>query len=127
MELVSEQDAQAQQDAQGQAAEGQGGGLPHGSTPLRRLLIWPIRFYRYFLSPWIGQSCRFTPTCSVYTMEAIETHGAGAGVYLGFKRICRCHPFSPGGLDPVPPVPGAAGRRTVDTSSTDHSTSKPPV
>lgn len=111
MELVSKQDAEALR----------------GSTPLRRLLIWPIRFYRFFLSPWIGQSCRFTPTCSVYTMEAIERHGAGAGVYLGIKRICRCHPFSPGGLDPVPPVKGAGGRRTGDTSSSDHSTSKPPV
>ncbi|VCU68364.1 Putative membrane protein insertion efficiency factor [Pigmentiphaga humi] len=81
-----------------------GKGLPKGSTPARRLLIWPIRFYRYFLSPWIGQSCRFTPTCSAYTIEAIEQHGPARGTYLGLRRICRCHPYAQGGLDPVPPA-----------------------
>ncbi|MDX3906154.1 MAG: membrane protein insertion efficiency factor YidD [Pigmentiphaga sp.] len=78
--------------------------LPAGSTLTRRLLIWPIRFYRYFLSPWIGQSCRFTPTCSAYAIEAIERHGPAMGTYLGFRRICRCHPYAEGGLDPVPPA-----------------------
>ena len=78
--------------------------LPTGSTLPRRLLIWPIRFYRYFLSPWIGQSCRFTPTCSAYTMEAIDRHGPVHGTYLGLRRICRCHPYAQGGLDMVPPL-----------------------
>ncbi|GAA4333176.1 hypothetical protein GCM10023144_24170 [Pigmentiphaga soli] len=72
----------------------------------QRLLILPIRFYRYFLSPWVGQACRFTPTCSAYAIEAIERHGALRGGYLGLRRICRCHPFAPGGIDPVPPAPG---------------------
>lgn len=75
---------------------------PTGSTFGRRVLIGPIRAYRFFLSPWIGQSCRFTPSCSVYTMQAIESHGPVAGAYLGIKRICRCHPYAQGGHDPVP-------------------------
>lgn len=70
---------------------------------LKKLLIAPIRVYQYILSPWIGQSCRFTPTCSNYTIEAIETHGAFKGLWLGIKRIGRCNPFFEGGHDPVPP------------------------
>ena len=70
---------------------------------LKKLLILPIRFYQYFLSPWVGQSCRFTPSCSNYMIEAIETHGAFKGSWLGIKRICRCNAFFKGGPDPVPP------------------------
>src|SRR5690606_14989417 len=84
--------------------ENPGNPPPVGSTLPRRLLIWPIRFYRFFLSPWVGQSCRFTPTCSAYTMEAIDRHGPVYGTYLGLRRICRCHPYAQGGLDPVPSV-----------------------
>ncbi|ETF02500.1 hypothetical protein W822_06450 [Advenella kashmirensis W13003] len=77
---------------------------------IREILIAPIRFYRYFISPWVGQSCRFTPTCSSYMEQAIRTHGAGRGLWLGTKRLCRCHPFSAGGHDPVPPARSAAQR-----------------
>ncbi|KAA0890987.1 membrane protein insertion efficiency factor YidD [Pusillimonas sp. ANT_WB101] len=70
---------------------------------IRALLIAPIRFYRYFLSPWVGHGCRFTPTCSVYAIEAIETHGAIKGLWLAAKRIGRCNPWCQGGHDPVPP------------------------
>lgn len=75
----------------------------NAAGPLTRLLlIAPIRFYRFFLSPWIGQQCRYTPTCSAYAIEAIERHGPWVGLWLAVRRIGRCHPWAPGGLDPVP-------------------------
>lgn len=83
---------------------------------IRQLLITPIRFYRYFISPWTGQSCRYTPSCSVYMMQAIETHGAGKGLWLGTKRLCRCHPFCAGGHDPVPPASPRGHTRLHDKS-----------
>ncbi len=69
---------------------------------IRRLLIAPIRFYRYVISPWLGYNCRFTPTCSAYAIEAIEAHGALCGSWLSLRRILRCHPWCAGGHDPVP-------------------------
>lgn len=69
---------------------------------MSRLLIGLIKIYRLVLSPFIGQHCRFTPTCSCYTMEALEEHGAVRGSWLGLKRLGRCHPWSEGGYDPVP-------------------------
>ncbi|MFB9277874.1 membrane protein insertion efficiency factor YidD [Cohnella cellulosilytica] len=68
----------------------------------RRTLQAPIRVYRKFISPLKPPTCRFVPTCSAYALEAIEVHGAAKGSYLAFKRICKCHPFHPGGFDPVP-------------------------
>ena len=68
----------------------------------RRLLIGGVRLYRLLLSPWLGNACRFEPTCSVYTMQAVEKYGALRGVWLGMRRLARCHPFNPGGWDPVP-------------------------
>lgn len=71
----------------------------------QRLLLGPIRVYRRYLSPLKGApSCRFHPTCSAYAVEAIETHGALEGSVLAVKRILKCHPFHPGGHDPVPPT-----------------------
>ena len=70
---------------------------------IKAILVAPIRFYKFFLSPWVGQSCRFTPTCSSYAIEAIETQGAIRGTYLAAKRLCRCHPWAAGGHDPVSP------------------------
>jgi uncharacterized protein len=69
---------------------------------MARLLLALIRAYRYLLSPWWGGSCRFTPSCSSYAMEAIERHGAGRGGWLALRRIARCHPWCAGGFDPVP-------------------------
>lgn len=68
-----------------------------------RLLILLIRFYQVAISPLIGPHCRFYPTCSHYTIQAIERHGIFKGLYLGVRRLSRCHPWHPGGLDPVPP------------------------
>jgi putative membrane protein insertion efficiency factor len=67
-----------------------------------RLLLVLIKMYRYCLSPLLGPSCRFLPTCSEYALQAIEKHGSGYGGWLAIKRIARCHPWHPGGYDPVP-------------------------
>lgn len=68
---------------------------------LRAVLAFPIRVYRVALSPWLPPACRFTPSCSAYALEAVERHGL-AGVVLGARRVARCHPGHPGGVDPVP-------------------------
>lgn len=65
-----------------------------------RLLITATRLYQWTLSPLIGQRCRFQPSCSAYFIQAIEKYGAVRGAWRGVKRICRCHPFHPGGYDP---------------------------
>lgn len=67
-----------------------------------RLLSALVRAYRLLLSPWLGASCRFEPTCSAYALQALERHGAVCGSYLGLKRIARCQPWCEGGHDPVP-------------------------
>ncbi|BCX06049.1 MAG: hypothetical protein KatS3mg053_3987 [Candidatus Roseilinea sp.] len=69
---------------------------------LDRLMIGAIRFYQLAISPALPPSCRFYPTCSEYTLQAIAKYGALKGLWLGVKRIARCHPFHPGGYDPVP-------------------------
>jgi putative membrane protein insertion efficiency factor len=66
------------------------------------LFLLLIKFYQYLISPILGQSCRFNPTCSQYGLEAIQKHGAFKGGWLTFKRIARCHPWGAHGHDPVP-------------------------
>jgi hypothetical protein len=66
------------------------------------LLMLPIRFYRKFISPFTPPSCRFTPTCSEYAIEAITKHGPFKGTWLAIKRVLRCHPWGGSGYDPVP-------------------------
>ena len=66
------------------------------------LLLLPIYFYRLFISPITPPSCRFTPTCSAYAVEAIKKHGPIKGLYLAIRRILRCHPWGGSGYDPVP-------------------------
>lgn len=68
------------------------------------LLILPIRAYRLILSPWLGHCCRFQPSCSVYAIEALETHGPLRGLWLTVRRLARCHPWGGFGYDLVPPV-----------------------
>jgi len=70
---------------------------------MRILFELLIRLYQVTLSPFIGRSCRFYPTCSNYALEAIHTHGALRGGWLALRRLSKCHPFHPGGYDPPPP------------------------
>lgn len=70
---------------------------------IKRTLIGLVRFYQRWISPALPPSCRYTPTCSGYMIEAIEVHGAVRGVWLGGRRLCRCHPWGGHGWDPVPP------------------------
>ncbi len=69
---------------------------------IRYLSIRCIRVYRYLASPWVGNQCRFYPTCSHYAEEALIKHGALKGIYLMIRRLLKCHPWHEGGFDPVP-------------------------
>ena len=69
---------------------------------MTRGLLWLLRLYQIAVSPYLPSSCRFTPTCSEYTRQAVARYGALRGSWLGFKRLCRCHPYSSGGFHPVP-------------------------
>lgn len=70
---------------------------------MQQFLIASLRLYKRFLSPFLPSACRFYPTCSEYMAEAIALHGPARGVWLGLKRLGRCHPFCEGGIDPVQP------------------------
>ncbi|MCF0174558.1 MAG: membrane protein insertion efficiency factor YidD [Bacteroidales bacterium] len=74
---------------------------------IRKILIFPfvalIRFYQVCISPYTPPACRYVPTCSQYALEAFRVHGVFKGFYLSVRRILRCHPYSKGGYDPVPP------------------------
>jgi len=70
----------------------------------QQLLIAMVLAYRTLLKPWLGNACRFEPTCSQYFLEAVETHGAVHGGWMGLKRLGRCHPWGGCGCDPVPPA-----------------------
>ena len=72
---------------------------------MKRILISCIKGYRLLLSPWLGNSCRFEPTCSAHAMQALERHGAATGSYLMVARLARCQPWCQGGCDPVPEQP----------------------
>ena len=101
---------------------------------MKQLLISGVKVYRLLLSPWLGSSCRFEPTCSAYALQALEQHGALAGSYLTVKRLGRCQPWCAGGCDPVPadkprlfssllgkPATGDAVPSDDSLSSTKHS------
>jgi uncharacterized protein len=80
-------------------------GLNAPPGPAACLLLLVMRAYQVLLSPAFGGACRFYPSCSKYAMEAIAVHGARRGAWLALRRLLRCHPFSAGGLDPVPGRP----------------------
>jgi putative membrane protein insertion efficiency factor len=70
---------------------------------MKKLLIGLVSaLYQYAISPFFGRSCRYFPSCSEYAVEAVQKYGAMKGSWLGAKRVCRCHPWHPGGYDPVP-------------------------
>jgi putative membrane protein insertion efficiency factor len=71
-------------------------------SPAARFLAFPVRGYRLLASPWVGQGCRFQPTCSAYALEALERHGGLKGGWLALRRVARCHPLGGAGIDNVP-------------------------
>lgn len=81
---------------------------------IKALLVLLVRGYRLLLSPWVGNGCRFEPSCSAYALQSLEQHGAAAGSYLTVARLLRCHPWCAGGHDPVP-----AGRPRLFAWRTD--------
>jgi putative membrane protein insertion efficiency factor len=81
------------------------------------VLITLVKMYRLLLSPSLGSSCRFEPTCSAYSLQALELHGAVAGTYLTLGRLVRCHPWCDGGLDPVPTQKPRLFSRFIPSSS----------
>ncbi|MGH3170995.1 MAG: membrane protein insertion efficiency factor YidD [Trebonia sp.] len=79
-------------------------------TLAARVLLVPVIFYQRFVSPLLAPRCRFAPSCSQYAVEALRTHGAIRGLWLSARRLARCHPFHPGGYDPVPIRPQGVTR-----------------
>jgi putative membrane protein insertion efficiency factor len=69
---------------------------------MRKLIVTILRLYKVMLSPLLPSACRYYPSCSEYTRQAVEKYGVGRGLWMGAKRLSRCHPFHAGGLDPVP-------------------------
>ena len=78
-----------------------------------QLLLLPLRFYKWAISPFLPPMCRFHPSCSVYAMGAIAVHGPFKGGWLAVRRVTRCHPFNAGGLDPVPPKNGRSAEEVL--------------
>jgi len=85
----------------GSADREPGTGSREALFPVQRLVIVLLRFYKKFLSPLLPSACRYYPTCSEYMIEAVRRYGAARGVWLGLRRLLRCHPFHAGGFDPV--------------------------
>ena len=97
---------------------------------IKFFLINFVKAYRLLLSPWLGSACRFEPTCSAYSLQALQEHGAATGSYLTLRRLARCHPGCEGGYDPVPEIARAGSPATprlfaqLFAHSTQHSSSK---
>lgn len=79
-----------------------GGNMKYISKMIAAPFILLIKLYQWIISPWLGPKCRYTPTCSAYTIEAIQKYGVIKGIWLGVKRLSRCHPWGGHGHDPVP-------------------------
>ena len=89
---------------------------------VREALMGLVRAYRLLLSPWLGTACRFEPTCSAYSLQALELHGAAAGSYLTVARLLRCHPWCAGGHDPVPEEAPCLFTRLISPTSSKKTT-----
>ena len=83
----------------------------------QQLLILLVKGYRLIVSPWLGNVCRFSPSCSAYSLQALQDHGAAAGTYLTVRRVLRCNPLCAGGHDPVPAAAPGLFTRWVDPTS----------
>ena len=92
----------------------------------QRGLIVLVKGYRLLLSPWLGSGCRFEPTCSSYSLQALQSHGAIRGSYLTLRRLARCQPWCDGGHDPVPPPGKLSMFSRLVTSVTSPSSEKTP-
>jgi uncharacterized protein len=88
-------------------------------SPAARALAAAVRFYRRFISPALPPTCRFYPSCSAYALEALQVHGALRGTRLAVLRLLRCHPWHPGGVDPVPPAASTAPNADPHADSAD--------
>jgi uncharacterized protein len=87
---------------------------------VRRVVTAPIRAYRAVVSPLLGPRCRFAPSCSAYAVEAVEARGVVVGMSLAVRRLARCHPWHPGGYDPVPPRRGVADHDAPTPDAPSH-------
>ena len=104
----------------------------HWAAEVKYLLIGLLKVYRLVISPLYGQVCRYYPSCSAYALRAVETHGAIRGSWLAVRRVGRCHPWTPGGYDPVPGTPEFAEEMRVQAESaatmgTQADSRRPPV
>lgn len=88
---------------------------------MKWLLIGLVRGYQLLISPLLGQTCRYYPSCSAYAVQALQVHGAVKGTWLAVRRLLRCHPWSPGGVDHVPPRRTRSDRAAHDHSGHGHS------
>ncbi|HEX5017298.1 MAG TPA: membrane protein insertion efficiency factor YidD [Actinomycetes bacterium] len=88
-----------------------------GRAAVRYVALAPIWLYRHLLSPLMPRTCRYYPSCSAYAEEAIKVHGLGRGSWLAARRLLRCHPWTPGGVDHVPPASGRAAEADAPASS----------
>jgi putative membrane protein insertion efficiency factor len=95
-----------------------GGRTANSAKLMQTALIALLRFYKVAVSPLLGNRCRFYPSCSDYAREAIQYHGAAHGTYLAAKRLCRCHPFSAGGIDLVPKPESAVAAGSAPSPDT---------
>ncbi|MEJ5868332.1 membrane protein insertion efficiency factor YidD [Pseudokineococcus sp. 5B2Z-1] len=108
MSAPVDEGARAGTDGSSAPRGGAARGVADPRTWPRRLLVLLVRVWQLVVSPWYPPVCRFYPSCSAYAVQALDRHGAARGGWLAARRLLRCHPWNPGGVDHVPPVGGRA-------------------